>query len=96
MVSAFDTPLKKKPHELTDLNGASKVNYSYRSSGDTKPSGNSLLESYLVTNTERRYLDTHGHREFRMDGGIRHSAHLPIAPHRHPLVANLEPQTSFC
>ncbi len=50
MVSTFDTPQKKKPHELTDLNGASKVNYSYRSSGDTKPSGNSLLESYLVTN----------------------------------------------
>ena len=48
----FGNPLQRKPHELTNdtLNAATKVNYSYRSSGSPKPTGISLLTNYPVTN----------------------------------------------
>jgi len=46
----FDTPLKLKPHELTDAKGASRVNYSYREKGNQRPTGLPLLENQPVTN----------------------------------------------
>jgi hypothetical protein len=46
----FDIPAKKLPHEFVDLSSATTVNYSYRSSGNGKPSGHKLLESYPISN----------------------------------------------
>jgi hypothetical protein len=48
----FGNPLQQKPHEITNeaLNLATSVNYSFRSTGSTRPSGSSLLLNYPVTN----------------------------------------------
>jgi hypothetical protein len=47
---SFKAPLDLKPHEITNLNGATKVNYSYRSIGTEKPIGLPILENTAVTN----------------------------------------------
>ena len=63
----FDDAINKKPHQLTSIDTASRVNYSYRSSGDTRPTGNSLLASHPVTNS-RSALFGHTWSDAMADG----------------------------
>jgi hypothetical protein len=54
----FGNPIQRKPHEFNNesLNTATSVNYSYRSSGSSRPSGNALLASHPVTNSRSSLL----------------------------------------
>lgn len=46
----FHAPLTVMPHEVKDLNAATRVNYNYRSSGTIKPFGTDLIDRSHLTN----------------------------------------------